>query len=197
MPTPRIPFERVVDLVEGRVPEDERAALLAQVAADPHTSQTAAELARIVELMRTDDTPDAPEHVVARAVRLFRQRAAPAAPGLRQRIQAVLTFDSAQRPLAMGMRSGQAAGRQLLFNAAARDLDLRIAPADSLWAVSGQVLGDCDGGQIELHGPMFQVQAALNQLCEFTLPPVPAGNYTLNLRMPDLEIEIAGLDIGA
>jgi hypothetical protein len=53
-----------------------------------------------------------------------------------------------------------------------------------------------DEGQVELQGPTFQVQAALNELCEFTLPPVPPGTYTLSLRTPDAEIEIMGLDVG-
>jgi anti-sigma factor RsiW len=133
MPASKIPFERLVDLVEGRLPEDERAELLAQVAASPRASREVAQLASIVELMRTDDAEDAPPHVVARAARLFRQRSAPEAPSLRQRLRAVLQFDSAQRPLAMGVRSGHTLTRQLLFTSEVRDLDLRISPSDSLW----------------------------------------------------------------
>src|SRR5919198_228173 len=104
----KIPFQRLVDLVEGRLSPDERADVLAQVAANPQAAREVVWLERIIGLMRTDATADAPPYVVARALRLFRQRGAHDAPPLRQRIRAMLQFDSAQRPLPMGVRSGQA-----------------------------------------------------------------------------------------
>jgi hypothetical protein len=112
-------------------------------------------------------------------------------------VRAWLRFDSAQRPLAPGLRAGQAAARQLLFSAGERDLDIRLTPAGTAWMISGQVLGSEASGQAELRGDAIQVQAELGDLSEFALPPVPAGRYTLILRLAEAEIEVTDLEVGA
>ena len=97
------------------------------------------------------------------------------------------------------MRSGApAASRQLIFSAGEVDVDLRLAPAAEGWAVSGQVLGECAGGWAELGGAdtgSDATRAELNELCEFALPTMPAGNYTLRLGLGDTLVEIPGLDL--
>jgi hypothetical protein len=37
------------------------------------------------------------------------------------------------------------------------------------------------------------VQAMLNEQCEFRLPPVPAGSYSMTVRVSDVEIEVPRL----
>jgi hypothetical protein len=112
---------------------------------------------------------------------MFRSRAAEAEPSLLRRVVAALSFDSMQPGLAYGVRSGQAAARQMLYSAGDNDLDLRVQPVGDAWVVSGQVLGACTGGRVELKGTDAEVSAVLNELCEFTLPGVAAGDYTLRL----------------
>jgi hypothetical protein len=192
MPTTKVLYERLVDLAEGRLALEERDAVLAQIAASPTASRELAQLERLIALMRDDDE-DAPPHVIQRAIRLFNQHLAPSPPRLR--LQALLQFDSARQP-ALGVRSGIAPARQLLFSVADHDLDLRVTAKGVLWVVAGQLLGPCADGQAELQSPTFQVQTALNELCEFTLPPAPTGNYTFSLHLPDVDIEIVGLAIG-
>jgi hypothetical protein len=153
-------------------------------------------LVRILDLMRNDDSEDAPDYVINRAIRLFRQRRKPDSPNLLRRIAAVLRFDSMQAPLAFGLRSGSTLPRQLLYGAEGRDLDLRINPAGTLWRVAGQILGPDEDGFVELCGPSIRVQTRLNALSEFSLPPVPAGNYTLTIHQADLEITIDELGVG-
>src|SRR5512136_2866312 len=131
-----IPFRRLADLLEGRLSPDEQAPLRAHVADCPRCAADVAWLERITGLMRTDASADAPPQVIARAVSLFRPRAAQPAPGLLQRVVAALRFDSAQLPLAAGVRSGQPVARQLLYDAGGYELDLRVAPADEAWIVS-------------------------------------------------------------
>jgi anti-sigma factor RsiW len=194
MPTTKILYERLVDLADGRLTSEERDALLDQIAASPTASRELAQLERLIALMRADDE-DAPPHVIQRAIRLFNQNLAPSPPRLRQRLAALLQFDSAQQQ-AMGVRSGKTTARQLLFSTADHDLDLRVTAKGGLWVVAGQLLGPCADGQAELQSSTFQVQAALNELCEFTLPPAPNGNYTLSLHLSDVDIEIVGLAIG-
>ena len=196
-----IPFTHLVDLVEGRLARGERALVEAHVAACPRCAADVAWLERVIGLMRTDDSEAPPRHILAQVRRMFRAPAEPAAATPRRRIAAALQVDSARGPLAFGIRTGAAAERQMLFTAAEYDLDLRVAPSGSLWQVSGQVLGTDDEQQaplqtIELHGPAGAVRATLNSLSEFTLPPTPAGSYTLTLHLADIDIAIAELEIG-
>lgn len=187
-------FEQLVDLAEGRLAEPERARLLAQLAGDPAAADTAEWVTSVIALMRSDDSEDAPDHVINRAIRLLRP-APDAAPGLLRRIAAALRFDSAAAPLAMGMRSDQEAPRQLLFEAEDRDLDVRIAAGAGQFRISGQILGPDEGGSVELIGAKLTVRVGLNLLSEFTLPPVPPGRYRLVLRQGDREVETAPFEL--
>jgi len=129
-------------------------------------------------------------------VRLLAARAAADRPSLRRRVLAGLRFDSAQRPLALGVRAEQSGARQLLFLGAGHELDLRIAPADTLWAVTGQLLGPADAGEVVLQGTAATWHGVLNELGEFTLPPVPGGSYMLSVRVAGLDIEVPDVTLG-
>lgn len=190
-------FEKLADLVEGRLPSDERAAAQAHLNACSRCSTEFARVEKTVNLMRTDEAEDAPRDVLASVVSMFRSRAAEAEPSLVRRVLAALSFDSMQPGLAYGVRSGQAAARQMLYSAGENDLDLRVQHVGEAWVVSGQVLGECAGGRVELKGADAEVSSELNELCEFTLHGVAAGSYTLRLLLGDVEVEIPGLQLGA
>jgi anti-sigma factor RsiW len=68
-----IPYELLVDLAEGRVAPAEAAQLRARIDTDPTARAELAELERLIELMRTDRSEDAPEHVIAQAVRILQR----------------------------------------------------------------------------------------------------------------------------
>jgi anti-sigma factor RsiW len=201
--TPRhIPFTRLADLTEGRLSPEETAEVRAHLAGCTSCSAQAAQLGHLTALMRADTSEDAPAELVASAVRMFRaRRARDEEPGLLRRLVATLTFDSSSLRPAFGVRSGQAApARQLLFSAGDLDVDLRLAPGGEGWTVSGQVLGPCEGGEVELIDAegSTAARATLNELCEFTLlPPTPDGTYTLRLRLDGAEVEIPGLSLSA
>lgn len=201
--TPRhIPFARLADMVEGRITAADSTEERAHLDACERCSSQAAQLRRVATLMRSDASEDAPRDVLMSAVQLFRARKAGGRePGLLRRIVAALTFDSSALTPAFGVRSGLAApARQLLFSAGDFDVDLRLAQGGEGWTVSGQVLGPCGGGQVELAPAARaggETRAALNELCEFTLPPVPEGSYALRLRMNDTEVEIPDLNLRA
>lgn len=192
-----IPFERLADLAEDRLAGDERDKSLAHLSACSSCSAQASRLGEILSLMRTDRAEDPPRDVVAHAVNIFRLRAASAKPSVVRRVLAALSFDSMDLSPAFGVRSGQPSARQLLYSAGENDLDLRITPDNEAWVVSGQVLGQCTGGRIELAGVTDQATAVLNDLCEFTLPPLPTGSYTLRLHLIDTEIEIPEFELKA
>ncbi len=189
-----VTYEQLVDLVEGRLPQTQHAALLAQVQSDPQLNAEYARLSRLIALMRADDSVDAPEAVVQRAVKLFHARAA-LQPGLLRQLAALLTFDSAQAPLAVGLRSALAGPRQLLFSAETCDIDVRLSPAGDNWMIRGQVLGEEAPGVVRLNPS--GAQAELNALSEFSLPVVPAGRYSLTLVLRDLEIETPEFTVGS
>jgi hypothetical protein len=194
-----IPFARLADLVEGRLSAEEAREQHSHLSDCPSCSAQAAQLEQVTTLMRADTSVDAPRDVLTNVVRMFRARpAAERAPGLLRRLVAALTFDSSGLTPAFGVRSGQtAAARQLLFSAGDLDIDLRLASGGEGWTVSGQVLGPCKGGRVELTaaGEGGQAEAALNDLCEFALPPVPEGFYALRLRLDDIEVEIPDLSL--
>ena len=197
-----IAFERLADMVEGRLPAEETEGLRAHLADCKRCSARAAELERVTTLMRADNSADAPRDLVFNAIQLFHSRRTESAPGLLRRILAALTFDSSTRTPAFGVRSGQAApARQMLFGAGDFDVDLRLAAGEEGWTVSGQVLGPCAGGSVEAFASGASeepaARASLNDLCEFTLPPVPEGTYALRLRLNDTEIEIPELSLKA
>lgn len=199
--TPKhITFERLADMAEGRVSAEETER--AHLSTCRRCSSQSAELERVATLMRADASVDAPRDLVFNAIQLFHSRRTESAPGLLRRVVAALTFDSSSRTPAFGVRSGQTApARQLLFGAGDFDVDLRLAAGEEGWTVSGQVLGPCGGGRVEAFAAGAQeesaARASLNDLCEFTLPPVPEGVYALRLRLNDTEIEIPELSLKA
>ncbi len=196
--SPHISFTALVDMVEGRAPAEQSAAARAHVSACERCTGEMSRLQHVVGLMRTDQAADAPRDVVAYAVGLFDSRRAATAPQGFRKIIAALNFDSRESSPAHAVRAGQAASRQLLFSADGNDFDIRVGPSGDAWVVTGQVLGDCGGGgAVNLHGANADARVELNELCEFALPPVPGGSYTLKLRFAGIEVEVSELELGA
>jgi anti-sigma factor RsiW len=197
MKTQHIPFEKLADLAENRQNPEESDATRAHLADCSDCAAQAARLAQLVNLMRTDLAEDAPRDVISHALNLFRPRRSEARPSVMQRVMAVLSFDSRQLSPAFGVRSGQSVARQLLFSVGEHDLDLRVAPDDGAWVVSGQVLGECESGQVELRSESVAESALMNDLCEFTLPRVPSGKYSLIINFSGTEIEVPEFELKA
>lgn len=192
-----LPFEKLTDLAENRLTGDERTAAQTHLNACSRCSTQFEKVEQTINLMRTDEAVDAPRDVLASTLNLFRARADEGQPSLARRVMAALSFDSTQLTPAYGVRSGQATARQMLYSAGENDLDLRVTPSGETWIVSGQVLGECAGGRVELAGATGEAAAELNELCEFSLPPVPNGTYTLRLRLSDVEVEVPELQLRA
>jgi anti-sigma factor RsiW len=189
-----VPFARLADLVEGRLAAAERAETQAHVAACRRCAERVAQLEKAVTLMRTDDSTDAPRASVAAVLGLFTARRADA-PSLAGRIVAALTFDSARIAPAFGVRSSRPAdSRQLTYSAGEHDIDLRLTRAAEGWAITGQVLGECAGGRAGVAGGE---SVELNELCEFSLGPLPAGSYSLMLDLPGALVEIPEISLEA
>ena len=124
-------------------------------------------------------------------------------PSLLTRILAVLTFDSAASPaLGLAMRSAGAQPRHLLYAAAGRDIDLRVARLGLSFTLSGQILGPDESGRLALiaepnDGGQADVRhAALDALGTFKFEGLAAGHYRLFLLASGQEVELPPLDIG-
>jgi hypothetical protein len=190
-----IPFNALADLAESHAESEEQRELMNHVSGCAKCGDELQRLERVMQLMRTDTEPDAPRDLIAYAVNIFAGRQA--SPSLLRRIVAALTFDSAANLTpAFGMRSVQSAARQLVYSAEGSDVDLRLTPLKDQWVLVGQLLGEnCEPGEVTLEGEAGSAVASLNELCEFTLPPVPAGKYKLFLRLGSIEVEVPGIDL--
>jgi hypothetical protein len=187
-----ISLETLANIVEVRAAAGTLEAAMAHVATCSACDDTLRRLRQLILTMRSDTTPDAPRHVLMSAINVFSPKRQPPLP----RIIATLMFDSRNAGPAFGMRSLRTTSRQLLYAAQQTDLDLRITIQNDECVVAGQVIREgCVGGLVEISGATGSAEASLNELCEFTLPAIPVGNYSLKVRMPDVEIEIPELEL--
>jgi hypothetical protein len=187
-----IPLETLADIAEARAQPHTREAALAHVANCAACNDTLRTLQQLILMMTSDASVDAPRDVLMSAINTFARKTQRPL----RRIVATLIFDSRNTAPAFGMRSLHTASRQLLYSAQQTDLDLRITIQNKECVVAGQVICDgCDGGRVEISGATRWAETSLNELCEFTLPAIPIGNYSLKVKMVDVEIEIPELEL--
>jgi hypothetical protein len=182
----------LADVIENRATSATLQAVRTHVATCSECGETLQRLERLIMMMRSDEAADAPRDLLMSAIKLF----PPGAPRPLRRIVATLIFDSRKAMPVFGMRSVRSSSRQLLYSAQQTDLDLRITIQNDECIVAGQVIREgYVGGLVEISGPTGSAEASLNELCEFTLPALPTGNYSLKVRMSDVEIEIPELEL--
>ena len=187
-----ISLETLADVVEDRAPSATLKAVMAHIATCSTCGDALERLKQLIVLMRSDTATDAPRDLLQSVISTF----SPGTPTRLQRIVATLIFDSRNASPAFGMRSLHRSSRQLLYSAQQTDLDLRVTIQNEECIVAGQVIReDCAGGLVEISGPTGSAKASLNELCEFTLPAIPVGNYSLRVKILDVEIEIPELEL--
>jgi hypothetical protein len=190
--SPHISLETFTDIVEDRATSGTVEAAMAHVATCSACNDTLRRLRQLILVMKSDRSEDAPRDVLMSAINIFSPKRKPPLP----RIIATLMFDSRNAGPAFGMRSLHTTSRQLLYAAEQTDLDLRITIQNEECVIAGQVMREgCAEGLVEISGANGSAEASLNELCEFTLPAIPVGNYSLRVRMPDVEIEIPKLEL--
>jgi len=187
-----ISLESLTEIAEDRATPGSLETVMAHVTTCSACDDTLRRLRQLIFMMRSDTVTDAPRDVLMSAIHIFATERRPPLP----RIIATLIFDSRNAGPAFGMRSLHSTSRQLLFEAQHTDLDLRITIQNEECVIAGQVLREgCAGGMVEISGASGSAEASLNGLCEFTLPAIPLGNYSLRVRMRDVEIEIPKLEL--
>jgi len=187
-----ISLETLVDIVEGRATSAALEGAVAHITSCSDCVDTLRRLQQVIFTMKTDTGPDAPRDLLHSAINIF----SPEKRSPLRHIIAILTFDSRIAGPAYGIRSLRSSSRQLLYSAQETDLDLRVTVQNDECIVAGQVIrADCVNGQVEISGDAGTATASLNEVCEFTLPAIPVGNYALRINMPDVQIEIPELEL--
>ncbi len=143
---------------------------------------------------------DAPEPTIQRVLAVWRSPR-PAAPGLLERLAAVLTFDSGgATALAFGARSSAAGVRQMFYSVDDREIDLRITRVKDLpmFKLSGQVLGPNSTGTFIVmpSGGQGDISSCpLTDLGEFVLAPLGPGRYHLRFELGETVIDLPMLGL--
>jgi len=187
-----ISIETLANIADDRPTSEARETAMAHISTCSTCGNMLHQLQQLILMMRSDSTKDAPRDVLSAAINIFsQQKRSPL-----RRIVALLAFDSRNAGPAFGMRSVHAASRQMLYSAEDTDLDLRVTVQNDECILAGQVIGEgCAGARVEVSGVAGRSEATLNDVCEFTLSPLPVGSYALTVRMLDREIEIPELEL--
>lgn len=187
-----ISVETLVNIAENRATPKALEAAMAHISACSACHDALRRLQQLILMMRSDSTTDAPRDVLSSAINIFSQEKRSSL----RRIVALLTFDSRNAGPVFGVRSVPAASRQMLYSAEDTDVELRISVQNDECILAGQVIGEgCAGAHVEISGVAGSSEATLNEECEFKLPPIPVGNYSLTVRMLDRQIEIPELEL--
>lgn len=154
-------------------------------------------LLNIIELMRRDDSTDAPADSIRWVSNLFRTRAREPKASLIRRVAAVLQMELTPHKPAFGERSASATQvRQMLFRADENAVDLRIEPAADGSSVRGQILGgEFAGADVTLHDDARVFATIATETSEFGFENVPAGRFELVIRHEGFEISLRPIDI--
>ncbi|CAN5498648.1 hypothetical protein BH10ACI1_BH10ACI1_19740 [soil metagenome] len=149
---------------------------------------------KIVHLMETDISIDAPQDAVKWAKNIFRTRAVEPKKSLIQKVLAVLQMDLSPNKAAFGERSASAGkARQMLFAAGDASIDLRISESEKGFSLRGQILGE---GFANCTIKLGEFETKSNDLSEFSITEINGGKYDLSLQTSEAEIVIENLEIG-
>jgi hypothetical protein len=172
-----------------------------------------ADLRTLAVALAADEALEPPAHVVRWARAVF-TRVRPESVCALPRVLARLVHDSLAEPLPAGVRGGDPASRQALFEAGDTFVDLRVErrPGQAAVALVGQLLrehrGDGVGGGLAMDGRPVVLTAdgtilaatASNEHGEFHFEYVPEGRMRLHIpvgdRLARIEIPLNGLTPG-
>ncbi|MDQ4127776.1 MAG: hypothetical protein M3151_07510 [Actinomycetota bacterium] len=201
-----IGFERLVDWVEGRLPEEEARTMTEQLRAADEETRARAEWLRA--FTRTSERTSLVAPPVEVRENLSRRFAAyvegSREPGLLRRVVATLSFEGGMQP-ALGVRSartGEAQG-QLVYSTDVVEIALNVHPRPA-----GKV--DLDGqlfpvGDVEPGGFVVQLLSGgadvgittTDELGEFGFESIASGEYEILISDGGVEIQLSPVRVGA
>ena len=152
------------------------------------------EINRIIHLMQTDKSFDAPTDAVRWSKNIFRTRVVEPKKSIVERVLAVLQMDLSPNRAAFGERSASASqARQMLFQAGDHSIDLRIKKGKKGTSVKGQILGE---GFANCAVKLGEFETVTNEISEFKFADVPSGKYVLSFQGLEKEIVIEDIEVG-
>ena len=146
---------------------------------------------KIIKLMQTDKSEDAPEDAITWSKNIFKTRAVEQSGIVSSVARLVKEISGAQ--LATGERSS-AAGQemQMLFETDELSIDLRVKESEGTFTVSGQVLGvDDDSGSVRIG----EHETAFDEFGGFEISGLPAGEYSVEIRNGNNETKIEQISL--
>lgn len=148
---------------------------------------------KIIYLMQTDKSVDAPQDAIQWSKNIFRTRAAESKKSFAEKVLAVLQMDLSPNKAVFGERSASAnQARQMLFEAGENSIDLRIKETEKGLEIHGQILGEgFENALIKLG----EFEKKANELSEFKFSEIPNGKYDLSLQSGEKEIVIKELNL--
>jgi hypothetical protein len=202
-------FTNLIAYLDGETAEAASEAVVAHLAGS--CARCAADRAwyeNIRAITAGDDSKDAPQWVLKRALKLFETQATRS--NLAERIGhlvASLVFDSLARPTLAGARapaSIAATDRQLLYRASQYSIDLQLAALnEGRMELSGQILREGEfqfesvsGLELNLLCEGRQVLSTMtNKFGEFSIAALQRGEYDLQIETDEISITVVGLPI--
>jgi hypothetical protein len=198
---------QLLDWLEGKLPQDEAAAIAAAVQTDVAYQAILTWLQTFLNFSRSTVLIEPPAELLQDATIQFRAFAQGKKPtGWLQRMVASLTSDSWQRPSLAGVRRTglDVAPRQLVYQAHAADLvlNIRAGSDETVFDLVGQVFPKDEADpasftvQLTLRGQ--ELEAALtytNTIGKFNFTNLAPDSYTLIIRGDQVEITVADVDL--
>lgn len=155
------------------------------------------EINRIIHLMQTDTSFDAPTDAVRWSKNIFRTRVVEPKKSIVERVLAVLQMDLSPNRAAFGERSASASqARQMLFQAGDASIDLRIKQDEKGLNVKGQILGEGFANcAVRISNANNSYETQTNELSEFEFAEISSGTYNLKLQGSEKEIVAESLEL--
>lgn len=152
---------------------------------------------KIVELMRTDDSVDAPADSLKWARNLIRTQALEPKKTLLRKIVAILKIDILPQNAVFGERSASVSQtRQLFFQAGDNGIDLRISKDSKGLRIQGQIVGTgFEHSSVSLSRGNTSFATVAGDVADFQLRDLPSGSYLFRAEGTGSEIVIEQLEL--
>jgi hypothetical protein len=197
-------FAKLLDWVEGRLPEEEARVVERQVTdADGATREEVAWLRAFARISEDTVIAAPPPQVRETLIDRFEAYAeGKRRPGLLKRLVATLTFDSGMQPALSWRATTPELLRQFAYSTEAADvaIDVLARPRDELVDIYGEILpvditdSGAFGVQL-LAGSSEVATTATNDLGQFSFEAIPPGLYEMMLSSERVEISIPQVEL--
>lgn len=189
-----IEFEQLVEIFEGLRSETENREVFDHLRICDDCNKQAQKLENFFGYAKIAESAQAGQALTANLLNIYKPRKSVLAKkSYKQCLLATLVFDDWQ--FALNERLVYSDTRQLLYQTALFDIDLRLHFIGDKCQISGQIFPDCKGGSVEIYSSDFSEMTSLNEKCEFVFSLVKQEIYTLRFVSEDVSIEIENISL--